>query len=115
MNTPETPDPDLLPAGPGPAADAHAADAESPAAPAGSPEAPAGDLAEIRRVLEAALLVAGEAVPAAQLARLFDPPLDGETVRKLLAEIRADWTGRKVELVQVSSGETLCVPAIASV
>ena len=104
MNTPETPDPDLLPAGAGPAADAHAADAESPAAPAGSPEAPAGDLAEIRRVLEAALLVAGEAVPAAQLARLFDPPLDGETVRKLLEELRADWSGRKVELAQVASG-----------
>jgi segregation and condensation protein B len=64
----------------------------------------AGDLREIKRILEAALLVAGEAVAAAELARLFDPPLDGETVRKLLAEIRADWAGRKVELVQVASG-----------
>jgi segregation and condensation protein B len=68
------------------------------------PMADAGDLAEIKRVLEAALLVAGEALAAAELARLFDPPLDGETVRKLLAELRADWAGRKVELVQVASG-----------
>ncbi len=66
--------------------------------------APMGDLAEIRRILEAALLVAGEPVSAAQLARLFDPPLDGETVRKLLEDLRTDWNGRKVELVQVASG-----------
>ena len=48
----------------------------------GAPESapPAGDLAEIKRVLEAALLVAGEAVATAQLARLFDPPLDAETI-----------------------------------
>ena len=63
-----------------------------------------GDLAEVKRVLEAALLVAGEAIPAVHLARLFDPPLDGETVRKLLDELRADWSGRKVELAQVASG-----------
>ena len=55
-------------------------------------------------MLEAALLVAGEAMPAAQLARLFEPPLDGETVRKLLEELRADWSGRKVELALVASG-----------
>ncbi len=62
------------------------------------------DLAEIRSVLEGALLVAGEAVPVAQLARLFEPALDGETVRKLLGEIKEAWQGRKVELVQVASG-----------
>ena len=63
-----------------------------------------GDLAEIKRVLEAALLVAGEAISAAHLARLFDPPLDADTVRKLLDELKGDWAGRKVELVQVASG-----------
>lgn len=62
------------------------------------------DLAEVKRVLEATLLVAGEAVAANELARLFDPPLDAETVRKLLSEIREEWAGRKVELVQVASG-----------
>jgi segregation and condensation protein B len=69
-----------------------------------TPTGDIGDLAEVKRVLEAALLVAGEAIPAVHLARLFDPPLDGETVRKLLAELKSDWAGRKVELVQVASG-----------
>ena len=62
------------------------------------------DLAEIKHVLEAALLVAGEPVSAAQLAKLFDPPLDAETVRKLLDELAGEWSGRKVALVQVASG-----------
>jgi segregation and condensation protein B len=62
------------------------------------------DLTEIKRVLEGALLVAGEPVPVAQLALLFEPPLEPDTVRKLLDELRADWDGRKVELVQVASG-----------
>ena len=62
------------------------------------------DLAEARGVIEAALLVAGEPVPVAQLAKLFDPPLDAEMVRKLLDELREGWSGRKVELVQVASG-----------
>src|SRR3989441_4207851 len=62
------------------------------------------DLTEIKGVLEAALLVAGEPVPATQLACLFEPALDPETVRKLLDELRADWDGRKVALVQVASG-----------
>jgi segregation and condensation protein B len=65
---------------------------------------PMSDLTEIKQILEAALLVAGEPVPIPQLARLFEPPLDGDLIRKLLDELRAEWTGRKVELVQVASG-----------
>jgi segregation and condensation protein B len=60
--------------------------------------------AEIKHVLEAALLVAGEPVPVAQLAKLFDPALPADTVRGLLEELAQDWTSRKVELVQVASG-----------
>ncbi|CAG0983293.1 Segregation and condensation protein B [Burkholderiales bacterium] len=96
MNEPPTSDAEARPADAGPAT-------ETSVAPGGD-AAPAGDLAEIKRVLEAALLVAGEAMSAAQLARMFDPPLDGETVRKLLAELGDDWSGRKVELAQVASG-----------
>src|SRR5947207_6480535 len=62
------------------------------------------DIAEIKQILEAALLIAGEPVAPAQLARLFEPALDAELIRKVLDELRADWTGRKVELVQVASG-----------
>jgi segregation and condensation protein B len=62
------------------------------------------DTNQLKGVLEAALLVAGEPVPAAQLARLFEPPLPLDTVRGLLAELAQDWSSRKVELVEVASG-----------
>jgi segregation and condensation protein B len=62
------------------------------------------DISEIKRILEAALLVAGEPVAPAQLARLFEPMLDADLVRRILEQLRADWNGRKVELVQVASG-----------
>ncbi|HTR59592.1 MAG TPA: SMC-Scp complex subunit ScpB [Casimicrobiaceae bacterium] len=62
------------------------------------------DLSEIRNVLEAALLVAGEPLAPSQLAKLFDPPLEQDVVRKLLDDIRSAWSGRAVELTQVASG-----------
>jgi segregation and condensation protein B len=65
---------------------------------------PMSDISEIKRILEAALLVAGEPVAPVQLARLFEPVLDADFVRRILDELRADWNGRKVELVQVASG-----------
>jgi segregation and condensation protein B len=71
---------------------------------AGLPADVPGDLAEIKGVLEAALLVAGEPVPVAMLARLFEPSLSADLVRRLLEDLRSDWSGRKVELVQVASG-----------
>jgi segregation and condensation protein B len=62
------------------------------------------ELDQVRNVLEAALLVAGEPLTPSQLAKLFEPPLEAELVRKLLDEIRAGWAGRTVELTQVASG-----------
>ena len=62
------------------------------------------DLNEIRNVLEAALLVAGEPLTPTELAKLFDPPLEQNVVRKLLDDIRSAWSGRAVELTQVASG-----------
>src|SRR4051794_29773851 len=59
---------------------------------------------EYKGVLEAALLVAGEPVPMAQLAQLFEPPIELDMVRALLEGLRAEWSGRKVELVEVASG-----------
>ena len=61
-------------------------------------------IAEIKGILEAALLVAGEPVPLGQLSKLFAPPLAPDTVRKLLDDLKHDWSGRKVELAQVASG-----------
>ena len=62
------------------------------------------DTAEAKTVLEAALLVAGEPVQPAQLAKLFDPALPVDTVRALLEDLARDWASRRVELVQVASG-----------
>jgi segregation and condensation protein B len=62
------------------------------------------DTTEMKGVLEAALLVAGEPVPAAQLAKLFDPALPIDTVHALLEELAQEWSSRKVELVRVASG-----------
>ena len=62
------------------------------------------DLGEIKSILVAALLVAGEPLSAAQLAKLFDPPLEQDAIRRLLEEIRDAWAARSVELTQVASG-----------
>jgi segregation and condensation protein B len=62
------------------------------------------ELNEIKGILEAALLTAGEPVAVAQLAKLFDPPLDADIVHKVLDELRSEWSGKMVELVQVASG-----------
>ena len=70
---------------------------------------------QMRNIVEAALLTAGEPVAIGTLAKLFDPALDTLTVQQLLAEIAADWTGRSVELVQVASGWRFqCKPAVQS-
>jgi chromosome segregation and condensation protein ScpB len=42
------------------------------------------ELDQIKSILEAALLVAGEPVSTAQLAKLFEPALEQDVVRKLL-------------------------------
>ncbi len=74
-----------------------------------------GDLDQVKGVLEAALLVAGEPVAAGELAKLFDPPLPADTVRRILDDLKQDWAGRKVELVQVASGWRFQgVPAVQS-
>jgi segregation and condensation protein B len=62
------------------------------------------DTSEAKRVLEAALLVAGEPVPVAQLAKLLDPALPADAVTALLEELAQEWSSRKVELVRVASG-----------
>ncbi len=88
--------------------------AEPPTAPVPTPgdtspartaaDAGVGDVAEVKSILEAALLIAGEPTTTTVLANLFDPPLAPDLVRNLLTDLAEDWRGRKVELVQVASG-----------
>src|SRR4051812_40978117 len=59
---------------------------------------------EAKRILEAALLASSEPVQVIELKRLFDQELNVETLRKLLEELKQDWAGRSIELVQLASG-----------
>lgn len=59
---------------------------------------------DYKRVIEAALLVASEPTPLAELKKLFDDDFDDDTWRTLLDDLRRDWAGRGIELVQLASG-----------
>ena len=59
---------------------------------------------EAKGILEAALLTAGAPLPVNELRRLFEDQVGADTVRALLEELRADWTGKSVELVALSTG-----------
>ncbi|QID17596.1 SMC-Scp complex subunit ScpB [Nitrogeniibacter mangrovi] len=57
-----------------------------------------------KQILEAALLSASVPRPVAVLRRLFAEDPGPEMVRKLLDELREEWQGRSVELVQTAGG-----------
>jgi len=65
---------------------------------------PVPDVPEAKRILEAALLAAPEPLPLSELRRLFDNEIAADTLKNLLEELRADWSGRAVELVCLASG-----------
>ncbi len=60
--------------------------------------------AEIKRIMEAALLTAQEPLALSDLRKLFDEELGVEVLRRLLEELRLDWDGKGIELVNVASG-----------
>jgi segregation and condensation protein B len=62
------------------------------------------DLGEIKRVLEVALLTSQDPLTLQELKRLFDEELSQDILRRLLEELREDWIGKGVELVNVASG-----------
>jgi segregation and condensation protein B len=59
---------------------------------------------DAKRILEAALLASPEPVQVQELKRLFDQELGVDILRKLLDELRDEWNGRSVELVNLASG-----------
>lgn len=59
---------------------------------------------EVKRVIEAALLASQEPLSLSDLRRLFDEDIGADTLRRLLAELREDWSGRGVELATLASG-----------
>lgn len=62
------------------------------------------DLAQLKIVLETALLTSQEPLPVSELFKLFDGQISPDVVRRLLDDLRAEWQGRGVELVSVASG-----------
>ncbi|MDR2788671.1 MAG: SMC-Scp complex subunit ScpB [Candidatus Accumulibacter sp.] len=55
-------------------------------------------------MLEAALLAAQQPLTVNELKKLFVEEIGGEVLRVLLEELRADWSERPLELIQVASG-----------
>lgn len=64
------------------------------------------NVAQVKRIIEAALLCAQQPMPVSDIRRLFDGDveLSADTVRALLDELRAEWSGRAVELAPLASG-----------
>ena len=54
--------------------------------------------------MEAALLASQEPLSLADLGRLFDGEIGAETLRRLLGELREEWSGKAVELANTASG-----------
>lgn len=59
---------------------------------------------DAKRVLETALICAAQPLSLRELSVLFDQALSADTLKKLLADLQLEWTGRGVELVHVASG-----------
>jgi segregation and condensation protein B len=62
------------------------------------------NLPEIKRVLEAVLLAGSAPMSLAELKKVFPLELNNELLRAALDELRSDWQGRGVELVQLAEG-----------
>jgi len=59
---------------------------------------------EAKRAIEAALLSAAEPLSILDLKRLFDEQIGVDTIRRLLDELRLEWSEGSVELVNLASG-----------
>jgi len=59
---------------------------------------------EAKRIIEAALLASQEPVPLNGMRKLFEEDIGADTLRRLLGELREEWSGRAVELVNLATG-----------
>jgi segregation and condensation protein B len=62
------------------------------------------NLADAKRVLETALICTQQPMPVRDMRSLFGDALGVDTIKTLLDELRDDWAGKGVELVNVASG-----------
>jgi segregation and condensation protein B len=59
---------------------------------------------EIKQVLETALLTSPEPLSLSELKKLFEDELGSGVLGRLLEEVRKNWEGKGVELVNIASG-----------
>jgi segregation and condensation protein B len=62
------------------------------------------NVTEMKRILEAALLTAGQPLSLDDMLKLFSARMERATLRMLLDELKADWVEKTLDLVQVASG-----------
>jgi segregation and condensation protein B len=62
------------------------------------------NMVQAKRVLEAALLTAGQPLSLRDLRVLYDDELGADTLRLMLQEIELEWANKGLELVHVASG-----------
>lgn len=62
------------------------------------------DTSLAKRILEAALLSAQDPVSIIDMKKMFESSMSNDELRKLLDELREEWSDRSIELVQVASG-----------
>jgi segregation and condensation protein B len=62
------------------------------------------DVAQFKKVLEAALLTTPEPLSIAEMKKLSDVPLDVKIIEEQLDELAKDYAGSGVELIHVASG-----------
>jgi segregation and condensation protein B len=59
---------------------------------------------DAKRVLETALICAGQALTVRELCLLFDGAIASDTIKTMLGELQQEWAHRGVELVLVATG-----------
>jgi segregation and condensation protein B len=62
------------------------------------------NMAQAKRVLETALLTAGQPLSIRDMRVLFDDEIGADTLRQLLQDLQFDWTHKGLELTLVASG-----------
>jgi segregation and condensation protein B len=62
------------------------------------------NIIEMKQILEAALLTAGQPLSLDEMLKLFVGRMERTTLRMLLDELKNDWSEKTLELVQVASG-----------
>ena len=62
------------------------------------------NMADAKRVLETALICSQQPLPLRDMRSLFNESLGADTLKNLLEDLRNEWAGKGVELVNVASG-----------